>query len=236
MNLKTVNVKGIIFFDLDDTLFPTTEFIYNVRTHTFKTLIEEGIRDSIEGMHQKFNIVYKELGSNSEKHYNVLLERYYHLSKREIDRLIAIVLIDYYNYKNTMKPFSNTLKVLKELNNNYVLGIISSGVGVKQWDKIYRLELDHYFHSNDVYITESLNFEKNTQFYNWIFNTYKEKYNTENIYIVGDREDNDIIPAKKAGLKTIRVGSGKYGFDFDKSCADYKIKSIGDLFKINDLN
>lgn len=45
------------------------------------------------------------------------------------------------------------------------------------------------------------------------------------IYSVGDQEETDILPAKKIGLKTIKIGLGQ-------TTADYQINSIHDLPKI----
>ena len=51
-------------------------------------------------------------------------------------------------------------KFNKYLSKNYVLGIISSGIGVKQWEKLYRLELDHFFDINNVFITDTIKKDK----------------------------------------------------------------------------
>lgn len=45
---------------------------------------------------------------------------------------------------------------------------------------------------------------------------------TDSVYAVGDQEETDILPAKKIGLKTIKIGHGQ-------TSADFQINSIYDL-------
>ena len=54
----------------------------------------------------------------------------------------------------------------------------------------------------------------------------------QNAVMVGDRLDNDIIPAKALGLKTvwIRKGLARYqNVDFGKNIADWIIDTLSDL-------
>jgi 8-oxo-dGTP diphosphatase/putative hydrolase of the HAD superfamily len=47
--------------------------------------------------------------------------------------------------------------------------------------------------------------------------------------MVGDRVDNDIIPAKKIGMKTIRVKQGMWKYwvaDTEEEQADYEVDDI----------
>lgn len=241
--------KGIIFFDLDDTLYTSTQFVDYARKESFKAMIHEGLNIDINTLFQKFEQIYNKEGSNSNQHYNKLLE-YYQIPKPKIDRLVAIAVMTYHRAKEHLKDykFEKVDKVLKELKKNYELGIISSGNGIKQWDKIYRLELDHYFNPELVFITESY-FEnekqnnKNENFYKFIYDKVSAQYN--NLWMIGDREDNDIIPAKNAGFKTIRIkGIGKYNGTnedikgpnrIENSVANLKIENIKDLLNY-DLN
>ena len=53
--------------------------------------------------------------------------------------------------------------------------------------------------------------------------------------MVGDRLDNDIIPAKAIGMKTVWLKSGlaKYqSAEFGKDIADYQISSLSELLRI----
>jgi len=227
-------IKGIIFFDLDDTLFPTTNFVKKAREKSFNAMIDKGLNeDNLEQLKINFEKVYKLEGTNSQTHYQNLLSKYYKIKSPEIEKLVAIAIISYYSEKENMKTFPRTYEILKKLQKKFILAIISSGDGIKQWDKIYRLKLDKYFNKENILITKSSNFEKNEEGYKKIFEKYSKKYETKNIWMIGDREDNDIIPAKKIGFKTIRIGTGKYNFDYKKTIADYKYENIYKIdFKI----
>ena len=57
----------------------------------------------------------------------------------------------------------------------------------------------------------------------------------EKSVMVGDRLDNDIIPAKAIGMKTVWLKSGlvKYqSAEFGKDIADYQISSLSELLRI----
>ena len=53
--------------------------------------------------------------------------------------------------------------------------------------------------------------------------------------MIGDRLDNDIMPAKKAGMKTVRIKQGLYSVQHpisDAYCPDWEIQSVQKLFSL----
>ena len=54
----------------------------------------------------------------------------------------------------------------------------------------------------------------------------------DNAVMIGDRLDNDIIPAKKLGMKTIWVKQGFTSYQSDSDIPDYTINSIDDIRSI----
>lgn len=227
-----MNNKGIIFFDLDDTLFESSNFAEFVKKESLKEMISKGLDAEIDSLYDNYKKVYDYLGANARNHYNHLLEEFYDLGRADVDRYVAAAVLKHYKLKSAMRLFDNSEKVLKILSDSgYKLGIISSGNGKNQWDKIFTLNLNYYFDKDDVYITESHDFEKESGFYREIFEKYSAMHNTENIYMVGDREDNEIEPAKEAGMKTIRMRQGKYVEKFPESSADFV---VNDYFEFED--
>lgn len=57
----------------------------------------------------------------------------------------------------------------------------------------------------------------------------------ENAVMIGDRVDNDIIPAKKMGMKTIRVKQGMWKY-WEACCeqeqADYEVDNLGEVLEL----
>lgn len=228
------NYKGVIFFDLDDTLFNTTKFVNFARNESFKAMIDGGLKVNLNKLWIDFGHIYSQLGSNSSKHYDKLLEDY-KVPKSDADRLVALAVMAYHRAKNHFHDFKfkNVDKILKTLKKDYILCIFSSGIGVKQWEKFYLLEFFRYFEDSNVFITDSIERSKINHTYKELYNFYSTHYNTQNLWMIGDKETADIIPAKEIGFKTIRVGTGKYRFDFEKSIADYKINDISVLLNLN---
>ena len=58
---------------------------------------------------------------------------------------------------------------------------------------------------------------------------------SEQAVMIGDRIDNDIVPAKESGMKTIWIkkGPGRYWkISCEKETPDYEVSSLSDLLKI----
>ena len=130
--------KGIIFFDLDDTLFKTSQYHEDARNFIFNLLISNGLNSTIEELWKIFWEIYKEVGANSSTHYDLILEKF-NLEKDIFEFLknLAVSRQKIFrdkNIKNYIYP--NTKKILQFLKSkNFELGIISSGIEEKQKDK-----------------------------------------------------------------------------------------------------
>lgn len=224
----------MIFFDLDDTLFNSTIFVNAARDASFQAMIDEGLHTNKIDLWKKFQKVYEEKGPNSTQHYNSILESY-GLDKREIDMYSAIAVMTYHRTKRDIHRFlpNGVIRVLKKLSKNYTLGIISSGIGIKQWEKLFRLDIDHFFDKTHVYITESIQHEKDINLYQKLFIHYKHDLKFDQLFMIGDKESADITPANYTGFTTIRVkGNGKYNGDYLDSKADYKIETLEQILKL----
>jgi len=78
------------------------------------------------------------------------------------------------------------------------------------------LKLQKVFGEN-LYTGEPILRKPNPQVFQQIADNFGVKPNQ--VFSIGDQEDTDIIPAKKIGMKTIRVGRGK-------TKADYQTKDV----------
>src|SRR3989338_7018863 len=109
----------------------------------------------------------------------------------------------------------------------YALYIATNGNAIKQWDKLIRLGIADFF--DDVFVSEEIGTEKNEKFFKRVLKILGAK--PENCVMIGDREKSDIIPAKKCGMKTVRVLRGKYAKE-RKSAADFVIRDFWQIKKI----
>ena len=236
-NINNNSVQKMIFFDIDDTIFCTSDFARDNRNKCFYKLIELGIGMSFDEIHKRFYEIEKEYGPNFNEHFNVLIHER-NLSKRKSVEMLAQVVTSYHMFKNKIckYKFLGVDFILKKLQEKgFTLGVITHGVGVKQWDKLIRLGIDKYFLSSNIYITGTLGYnQKYEEFYEEIYEKYSSRF--DEIYMMGDNENSDILPSKEVGFKTIRVSTGDIGsINFEESLADYKIKSISDIFDIHEL-
>jgi putative hydrolase of the HAD superfamily len=217
-------MKKIILFDIDDTLFPSSEFADLARRNAVRAMIGMGLKKSEDKVHSLLMEIIKEKGSNYTKHFDLLCER---LNIRNPARFIAAAVAAYHNTKTAIAPYPDAPKTLLDLRDKgYKLYIASNGKAIKQWDKLIRLRLALYF--EDVFVSGEFGVEKGIPFYRKIL----KKLNTRsaNCIMVGDREDADISPAKKLGIITIRIKKGKHATA--QSGADFEIDEISQITKI----
>ncbi|MCL1696938.1 HAD family hydrolase [Lysinibacillus sp. BPa_S21] len=134
------------------------------------------------------------------------------------------LLQDYLSeFKNNCIPFPNLIRMLEELkSNNLLLGMITNGYGQFQMDNIMALGIDKYF--DVILISEWEGIKKPDP---RIFNKALEKLNVsanESIFM-GDHPKNDVIGAKKVGMK----GIWKKDFQWDNVDADYIVDDLMEL-------
>lgn len=195
-------MQKAIFFDVDDTLLNTSGFAQIARIYAIEAMLDAGLPLEKE---EAFNIlmdIIKEKGSNYDKHFNVLTKRVF---GKEKPGIIAVGMITYHNVKFALlRPFPKTNSVLLNLSKEYRLGVISNGKTIKQWEKLVRLNLQHYF--DEIVTSEEVGYEKPSR---EIFDEALKRMDckAEDSIMVGDKFDTDIIGALEVGMSAILVNS-----------------------------
>lgn len=238
--------RGIILFDIDDTLFETTKFSKLAREKSItalqKSLENHGYTYSYDYLYDEFLKVY-DLDKNSGKLFDKLLIDVLKVDVFLVQKLVSVCVYEYHRAKHKMEMCEGAKDVLNNLKTDYILGVVSDGRPIKQWDKLIRLGLDNYFDPKLVFITRMFESKKDEIFYEIVkkhcedyFKLNNLDFNLKNIFVVGDIEFKDIVIPKKIGLSTIRYKSIDREGDFSNSVADYKIESLLeliDIFKVN---
>jgi putative hydrolase of the HAD superfamily len=134
------------------------------------------------------------------------------------------LLQDYISeFKNNCIPFPNLIGMLEELkSNNLLLGMITNGYGQFQMDNIIALGIEKYF--DIILVSEWEGIKKPDP---RIFNKALEKLNVsanEGVFM-GDHPINDVLGAKKVGMK----GIWKKDFQWDDVDADYIVDDLVEL-------
>jgi putative hydrolase of the HAD superfamily len=134
------------------------------------------------------------------------------------------LLQDYISqFKDSCVPFPNLIKMLEELkSNNLSLGMITNGYGQFQMDNIKALEIEKYF---DVILVSEWEGVKKPD--PSIFNKALEILNVSpnEAIFVGDHPENDVLAAKKVGMK----GIWKKVSQWNNVNADYMVDDLGEL-------
>ena len=127
----------LVLFDLDNTLYPTYRQVRKCREKAVKAMIKRGLKGSEREISGELETIIRELGSNSQRHFDELVKRI----AGDYDLSIISAGITAYNItkQKLMKPYKDVRKTLRKLS------ILTNGEPKKQWDKINRLDLYRYF-------------------------------------------------------------------------------------------
>ena len=198
-----------IFFDMGTTLIDETE-AYNHR-----------IRDMIYGT----DITFEEFDKKRIA-----------LAKEGFDGNSAA--IEYFGLSKTIWhtedeiPYPNVHKILDELCvKGYKLGIIANQ-NTGATERLKNWKLYNYF-AVIVTSSEAGCAKPNTKIFTIALNA--AKCNPKESIMIGDRLDNDIIPAKALGMKTIWIKNGLSKYQDAKlgeGVADYQFFSLDELLRI----
>lgn len=192
-----------VFFDIDDTLYDTSSFARLARRAAINVMIDAGLPLSSDEAYELLREIIKEKGSNYDKHFNVLTKRVF---GEEKPLLIALGMITYHNVKFALlRLFPETMSTLIYLKSKgYHLGVISNGITIKQWEKLIRLGLHHFF--DEVVTSEEAGAEKPDE---RIFQLALDKMGCrpEKSIMIGNKFSEDILGAINIGMPAILVNS-----------------------------
>jgi len=210
-----------ILFDIDDTLFPSTEFSALARKNALTAMIRLGIDKDHETLSSALKSIIEEKGSNYPKHFDELCAR---LGVEMPAKYVAAAVAAYHDTKTSIQPFPKVpLTLLKLKEQGYGLFIATNGTSIKQWDKLIRLGIVVYF--DRVFVSEDIGRTKDEGFFREVLKRLGAQ--ASDCIMVGDREDIDIAPAKSAGIVTVRILKGRYADVPSK--ADFVAKAIDEL-------
>lgn len=225
-----------IFFDIDDTLYSTSEFAKAARLNSVYAMIRAGLKCNVNDCIQELKEVTEEFGANYGNHYDRLLLRLPKESYEGINPaiLVAAGVVAYHKTKNSsLKPYDDVVETMRILSRtDLILGIITAGLKIKQAEKLVRLDLLKYLDPRAIFITDQIGIGKpNVKLYKNACDSLKLKPQ-ECIYI-GDNPIADIDPPNKLGMITVlNRRSGKYLNIKGKTEAQHTITDMWDLLKI----
>jgi len=204
--MSTKKPLGLITFDVDDTLYPTSEFVRHAREASLRAMMVAGLKVDFSTAMSELNEVVQEFSSNDEQHFDRLLVR---LPPACLDGINPAVLIaaGVAAYHDTvygrLAAYEDVLQCVKSLyEKGYRMGAISQGWTVKQAQKLVRLRILPFLDKRAIFLSDQVGMSKsNPKYYQRVAENMSLP--PERCMHIGDRPDRDIDPANQAGWITV---------------------------------
>lgn len=227
-----------LFFDVDDTVYSTTEFAQLARKNAVKAMIQAGLQmEEKECLHELEEVI-QEFSSNYGNHFDKLLQRLPPESYRNSHPavLIAAGIVAYHQTKfRHFAPYEDAIEVLKVLKQRQLhLGIITSGVCIKQAEKIYRLGLHELVDARAIYITDAIGIAK-TNPKIFLRACRDISASPQECMYIGDNPAVDVDVPHSIGMRTVLSRrTGKYVRTEGQKDPDHVVHNFWDLLDIID--
>lgn len=225
-----------LFFDIDDTLYSTSDFVATARGEAVRAMVRAGIDLDEETVLHELAEVTQEFGANHAGHYDKLIQRLPPGAVRPgaAPLIVAAGVIAYHQTKNrAFSPYEDALEVLRTLKDRgLALGVISAGVGIKQAEKIVRLGVDKIVDPRYVFITDPMGIAKsNPKLYARACEIVG--VDPREAAYVGDHPAHDVDVPRRLGMRTfLSRRGGKYSAQEPSEPADHTVHNFWDLLDI----
>jgi putative hydrolase of the HAD superfamily len=225
-----------IFFDIDDTLYSTSEFAADARRNAIESMRRHGFKMATEDALRELAEVVSEFSSNHEYHFDKLLSRvpghYWDGINKNI--LVAAAVVGYHDTKlRELRPYEDGVDVLRMLRDqtDLKLGVITSGIALKQAEKLVRLGMVDLFEPGGIFISDDIGINKpNPKLFLRACNVFGVRP-SECIY-VGDRPRVDVDPCNRIGMITVQNKRTQRVYETGETTPDFEIHNFFDLLDI----
>ncbi|NMB66817.1 HAD family hydrolase [Candidatus Woesearchaeota archaeon] len=211
-------MKKSLLFDMDGTLYPLEKDDF------YKTELYLKIENNtIFYLKEKLSLTEKE----AENCYLKIKEKYPRLYSFGLNKEYGINKEEYLNFcwnfnpSKFVKKLFNPKEVIKYLNKDYQTILVSDAPLIWVNNVKEYLDMNNLF--NETFSGAQLCLRKKEGLFDLIVRSLG--LNPKDSYVIGDEEENDILPAKNLGLHTFYVGLKEF------SSSEFKIKNITELTK-----
>jgi putative hydrolase of the HAD superfamily len=229
-------VLRAIFFDIDDTLFSTSEFAEAARRNAVRAMGRAGLNVSPEAALRELKEVVSEFSSNYDHHFDKLLARFPVDACQGANPAVVVAagVIAYHETKwRQLLPFKDAIEALRVLaKTDLIRGIITDGLTIKQAEKLLRLGVYRHLSPDAIFISDQIGIGKPNP---KIYLTALRRLGLEpgEAMYVGDNPRADIDPPNQIGMVTVRHrGTGKFANVNGDTEARYEIANFHELLHI----
>ena len=222
-----------VLFDIDDTLFSTSEFARTARRNSIRAMIRVGVRMSEKELMRELEEVIIEFSSNYQNHFDKLLQRIPRSKVRGTNPAIIVAagVTAYHDTKfSHLRPYEDAVQLLRELQRtDLTLGVVTDGLMVKQAEKLLRLGVYPLFDPQAIFISDQIGISKpNPKLYRRACAAIGVA--PSNVLYIGDNPLNDIDPPNSLGIHTVLLQRhGKYSHLQGKTYPDHSIRGFDEL-------
>ena len=194
-----------LFFDIDDTLFPTTAFAQRARRNAVRAMVSAGLKADEDRVFAELEDVIAEFSSNYEHHYDKLLLRLDPAALEHVNPALVVAsgVAAYHDTKfRELQPFEGARELLSDLRRaGRRVGVITHGLTVKQAEKLVRLGLVPHLDPEAIFISDQIGVAKSNP---KLYQTALERTGVEagRAMYVGDNPASDVDPPHRLGMKT----------------------------------
>ena len=225
-----------VLFDLDDTLFSTTDFASRARANAVQAMVEAGLDLPEADVRRELDEVIAEFSSNYDHHFDKLLQRLRPacLDARNQALIVAAGVAAYHDTKfRELAPFDDVYPFLEGLRAAAIrTGIITHGWTIKQAETLVRLGLVPYLDPRAVCISDQIGISKpNPKLYQTALRDLGLQ--ASEVMYVGDSPEHDIAPPQSLGMIAVWARrAAKYGLEGTGIEPDHVIDSFDELAEI----
>jgi putative hydrolase of the HAD superfamily len=231
-----VSTLRAIFFDLDDTLYSTSEFAERARRNSVEAMIAMGLKADADVLLTELDEVVEEFSSNYEFHFDQLLRRLPRRLYRGVNPAIIVAagMAAYHDTKfRYLSPYEDAYDALRELaRTELIRGVITAGLAVKQAEKLVRMRIAPLLSPGAIFISDQIGVNKpNVKIYQRACSDLNLKP-SETLY-VGDNAVMDIDPPKRLGMRAVQVvRGGKHAHEAGMLAPDWKVGNFWELLDV----
>jgi putative hydrolase of the HAD superfamily len=231
-----VNRLKAVLFDIDDTLFSTSDFARRARGNAVRAMIGAGLDVPEEVVQRELDEVLAEFSSNYEHHFERLLQRLPPEATRRVNPalIVAAGVAAYHDTKfRELAPYPDVQPLLSGLAKAGLrVGVITHGLTVKQAEKLVRLGLVPFLDPKAIFISDQIGISKpNPKLY--LAALRELGLQADEVMYVGDNPEHDVSPPKSIGMVTVWARRGaKKGSEKCAISPDYVVDDFLELAAI----
>ncbi len=235
--------KGAVL-DLDNVLFPTSDYEVRVLRSATNSMIEAGLPTKLSEGLERLMKIRKESGANAGNHFDLLCESY--CLKPAPQRIVQAGVSGYHSEREKLfVPQTETNDFLDFLvENNFRSCVVTQGLESKQWFKLVRLGIVNYFLLRNehgqvakelVYILENENNKLERKSALVVRFIEEAEIDQSSSFVVDDRLYG-IVAAKKVGIRYgFRLKRGKYIDEIYGNGIDARLKHDAEVTNLYEL-